>query len=536
MSFWDREVHIWRLNQASKAILEVDDPETELAVQNRKLVAKILIKGEANITSASLSANGDFLAVSTVTDIKVFHLRAKTVEEGDSLRISKIDLPSSFPSGARLVKFSPDNKWLCIIRPDSRILVARILTSSPIFTNHLPLTKLERIDRRIEKHITLGGLGTYDRTITQVEFSSDSRIIAVSDLAGYVDTFVLSGAEDLTLTPTTIIHNDAASSSSSSSSDSGSDIESDSENEKPQLIFGQHWSQNPSAMSIPKVPSTPTILSFRPATAPPTNGVTTHAIPTRQNPNPVSHDLPSGEDRLLVVTATLDIFEFEVLKGVLSPWSRRNPTSSFPEEFRKVLDQARGCIWDVNAGKERLWLYGVSYLWMFDLSRDFPARPVEAHGVNGLVENGTKGRKRKRHGKGGFSGAGSAIPDGELGTGISRTMRRIVQEEIDETEVIPLYNDDDAMDVDSESDTSLALGRLHRGGDEVSKHEANGEEQGRSYWRTFKYRPILGMGIIGEESGEGEGGLEVALVERPIWEADLGPRYYGDQEWENSGL
>jgi U3 small nucleolar RNA-associated protein 4 len=524
MSFWDREVHIWRLVKPLKSIPELEDLESEPAAQNRKLVAKILIKGEANITSATLSANGDLLAVSTVLDIKVFELRARKSEEGDGLRIIKVDVPSSFSSGARLVRYSPDNKWLCIIRPDNKIFLSRTLTSTS--SSRPLLTKLERINRKIEKHISLGGLGTYDRIITQVEFSSDSRILAVSDLAGYIDTFVLSGAEDLSLASNTLPNN-AASSSSSSSSES--DQEPDSEDDKPNLTFGQHWTRNPSAAFIPRLPSAPTILSFRPSTnGALTNGNgTTHAIPTRHNPNPISHDLPTGEDRLLVVTATSEIYEFDILRGALSSWSRRNPTSVFPEEFRKVRDLARGCVWDVSSGRERVWLYGVGWLWMFDLLKDFPCKPRDS-------ANATLTKKRKRHGKKEASGAGSMIPDRELGTGISRTMQRIVHEEVDEVEAIAFHDDDDDMDLDSESDADHALTRFQRGEGKQGSEEQGGEEQ--NYWRTFKYRPILGICVIGDPEEGSDIGPEVALVERPIWEADLGPRYFGEQEWEKNGV
>jgi U3 small nucleolar RNA-associated protein 4 len=517
MSFWDREIHIWRLNkpQSTNGVEELDSE------QSRKLVAKVLIKGEANITSAALSADGNFLAAATTTDIKLFQLKSRTVEDS-GLRITKVPVPSSFSSGARHIEFSPDERWLCIIRPDSRIVLARLLASTSSASLHPQLSKLPRIDRQIEKHILLGGLGSYDRTITQVAFSSDSRILAISDLAGYIDTFVLSGQEDLNQAPPAAVDDAASLEDASDSEDS--DLEDGSAQVK--LISGQHWTRNPSAFSLPRLPSAVTILSFRPSTVPLTNGTATHVITTRRNPHPIPHDLPTGEDRLLVVTATGDIFEFEVLKGALSPWSRRNPTTNFPEEFRRIRDQARGCIWDVNAVNERVWIYGAGWLWMFDLSQDLPHKQI----------NGETSSKKRKRGKESASGAGSMIPDKELGTGISRKMQRIIHEEVDETEDVP-FHDKDTADADSDVDgESMALERLRRGDEE--EVVTNGDTKnttGRPWWRTFKYRPILGICAIGEQ-GEGDIGPEVAIVERPIWEADLGPRYFGDQEWEKGSL
>ena len=534
MSFWDREVHIWRLNKQSKITAENE----ETSANNRELVAKILIKGEANITSAALSADGSVLAASTTTDIKLFHLRPRKSEEGiEGLRISKVAIPGNISGGARLVQFSPDGKWLCIVRLDSRVVLARLLPSiSSITVNETP-ARLNRLNRNIEKRILLGGLGAYDRTVNAIAFSHDSRILAVSDLAGYIDTWVLSGVEDLTQTSGVT---EAASASESEDSDSEED--SDEEGGKATPLFGQNWTRNPAASSIPKVPATPTVLSFRPASPSKesaSNGAT-HVIPTRHNPNPIAHDLPSGEERLLVVTATGDVFEFEVLKGSLSPWSRRNPTSAFPADFTKLKDQARGCVWDISENRERLWLYGVGWLWMFDLSRDFPADS------QALVNGESVGTKRKRKGKEEYSGAGSLIPDKMLGTGMSRKMQRFVHEEVDEEHEIT-FDDPDAMDIDDEDDEedSFALERLRRGsgGEEKEVEVVNGEDsEGKEvaevkphHWHTFKYRPILGICVIGEGS-DGDIGPEVAIVERPIFEADLGPRYVGDQEWEKPGV
>jgi len=547
MSWWDREVHIWRLSKPSKPAAAVEDLEEEQAAQNPKLVAKILIKGEANITSAALSTDGSLLVVSTTADIKVFQLRGRKPEEGDGLRITKVTVPSSFSSGARLLQFSPDSKWLCIVRPVGHVVLARISSSTPsTVIIHTPLCKLSRLDRQIEKFVTLGGLGTYDRIITQAAFSSDSRILAVSDLAGYIDTFVLSGTEDITQAPS-----EDASSSEYSLEDSDEDSDN-GEEVKPKTIFGQYWTRNPSASSLPKLPSTPVIFSFRPAATPSQKALTNGAVPhaTRNNPHPVSHESPAGEDRLLILTATSDVFEFEVLKGGLSAWSRRNPTAAFPEKFRMNRDQARGVIWDISPknDKERVWIYGVGYLWMFDLSRDLPPPKSsnevltngEVNGENGLEAEdevaATPSKKRKRivKGQGKGTGAGDAVPNHKLETGIGRKMMRVVYEEEGSTHrIIP--DTLDAMDIDEDDDDAdqvSALERLRRGEDVETGEEPEEEgEGGKAYdWSTLKYRPILGMCVIGERGEDGDE-LEVAIVERPIWEVDLPPAYYGDQEW-----
>jgi U3 small nucleolar RNA-associated protein 4 len=271
------------------------------------------------------------------------------------------------------------------------------------------------------------------------------------------------------------------------------------------------------------------VLSFRPAATKLkalTNGTTAPVPhPTRKTPNPIPRDIPAGEDRLLVVTATSDVFEFSVLKGGLSDWSRRNPTSSFPEKFRKTLETVKGCIWDISEEKERVWLYSVNSLWMFDQSRDFPPEESEQNGnVEGGDGNAVVSKKRKR--KQGRSGAGGEIPANKKNNmGISRTMERIVHEEVAEVQsLFPNENEDNGDEYET------ALERLQK---VESSGDGDGGEEKPHHWQTFKYRPIMGIVLLGDGKGEGSIGPEVAVVERPIWEVELPPRYYGDQEWRD---
>lgn len=63
---------------------------------------------------------------------------------------------------------------------------------------------------------------------------------------------------------------------------------------------------------------------------------------------------------------------------------------------------------------------------------------------------------------------------------------------------------------------------------------------------SLRYRSILGIVSIGgagdenrpmdtEKHGDNldlESGFEVAIIERPLWDVDLPPRFDGDQDWE----
>lgn len=568
MSWWDREVCIWRINKTSKPQHESSgsDSEAEKPRQSRKLVAKVVVKGEANISSASIASDGSLLAVSTSAEIKIFRLYSQKPGDSDALKIKKLDVPARLSAkGARLLQFSPDGHWLGTVRRDNRVIITGIVSDeSSSFMIQPALSELNRLDRGTDKRTLRGGLGTYDRTVTRLAFSSNSRILAVSDLAGFVDTWVLEGRENIA--PTTNGDNAANDASLPSSSDE-SEIEDDEER-KPINVLGQRWIRNPSATLLPRLPSSAVVLCFRPANAvasEPLPDATVILHPTRNNRYPHSYNLPQGEDRLMVVTASGVVMEFKVMQGALSEWSRRNPTASFPKEFNRLRDQTMGCLWDVGKSKERIWLYGSSWLWMFDLSQDFPVgaptqKPFKNGYVNGDVSNTIQPRpnKRRKMSDGGktvtvglkraTSGAGGAVPDSELVTGISRRHQVISHEQDGKvressTEHRQRLSDIDLDDSDEkmgEDNMDSALNRLRRDEDAAL---ANGDgqlaENGDSdytnslhWWHTYKYRPIMGIVPI----DNGEAGLEVALVERPTWEMDLPPRYYGDQDWEKPGL
>lgn len=209
-----------------------DEDVGENIEKNRKLLGRILIKGESNIASASISKDGSILVVSTVSAIKAFHLTTDTSNPREELKIRKIHLPASVESsGSTLVQISPNGQWLCWIQEGTKVLAARIIRGDEdssdvthITTQHKP-AKLTRLRRDIPKAVRLGGLGTYDRRITHATFSPDSSILATADLAGYIDTWVLTDSAESS-------ESDDASSSLTSSDSSDSDDDDDNDNEE----------------------------------------------------------------------------------------------------------------------------------------------------------------------------------------------------------------------------------------------------------------------------------------------------------------
>lgn len=485
-------------------------------------------------------------------------------------------------TGARSVHLSPDNRWLAITRIDNSVELRRIIESDEYKQWFRILDKAVNLKRlkRDSTHTKLqhGALREYARSISRLAFSADSRIIAVGDISGFLDTWVLEGHEDLTQDSPPI---SASTKKTANSDDEDSDQDSDEE-DHANVILGQHWIRNPSASLLIKLPAAPLILSFRPASTQSSPALTNGNLgihPTRRTPHPHSHDLPDGEDRLFVLTAEHQMYEFNVLSGKISDWSRRNPTSGLPQEFRDLRDRAMGVVWELQDHNKRIWLYGVSWLWMFDLSRDL--RPVNSTDGRDLAYNGDDGAKqlkRKRDYEGQDdetsarsrhdTGAGSKILNSKLGVGVGPKIRKIEGDEGNENVKFITFSQkqgqasgsDDENDYVLANETDLLLSTFRRNDqaeksdaedDMVIDDEAQGEDEKQltraakqerpSHWHTFKYRPILGIvPLRGEPDDEAADdaedsppGLEVALVERPLWDLDLPPQYYGNQEWDS---
>ncbi len=513
------------------------------------------------------------LAVSTVAESKFFQLKSKL----GNIKVQKLEASLNMTgAGARMIHISPDNKWLATVKTDNSIELHRIIkTDDPKkvirFNSHaVHLQRLPRDPERMKSHH--GTLGNYSRCISRLAFSADSRILAVADISGFLDTWILEGHEDFTQEE---IQNPKSIRKSPSSDDEDNDEDSD-EQGHDNVILGQHWIRNPTASLLIKLPAAPLILSFRPSSTssiPPMTESNLGAHPTRHTPNPHSHDLPNGEDRLLVLTAENQTYEFNVLSGKLSDWSRRNPPSILPQIFRDLKDRAMGAIWDVYGQNERIWIYGVSWLWMFDLSRDLPE--IEIQESKALVMNdvnGTKQLKRKReHGlqddaSRRDTGAGSKMATSELSLGIGRKIRKINGDDSENAKSITLCQDQELVSASEDendyilaNENDLALRLLRRndqsedsdvdddtgidaaasGGDDDKMLKPVGHER-PSHWHTFKYRPIFGIVPLegepdddaGDDAEDRPAGLEVALVERPLWDLDLPPQYYGNQEWD----
>lgn len=521
VSWWEREVHVWRLRKPLRDL--VDQPDGESAVEkNRKLLARILIKGEANITSATVSQDGSLLVVSTTSDIKAFYLRTRSEAKKDEIKIFKVEMPEEFAKqGATRVQISPDGRWLCAIQGGGKAFALSILRDSasndkPVI--HPKTIRLHRIERKVQKNLSLGGLGLYDRTITHIAFSPDSKMLAVADLAGYIDTWVLKTPQPTLQNGANGVHDDVSGSEDEEQYEEGTE--------------GPRWTRNPNGSLIPKLQAAPTVLSF------------SNHIPKSQPSTTNDDDEIADDYTLLTVTAKPQVLLINPSIGLLAAWSRRNPIARFPIEFRNTRDLVKGALW---AG-ERVWLYGNSFVFMLDIAQDL-AKPAQLDDSSNkkALKHGTKRKRGPDTGAGNKMEIGAAGPTKVICRAKGESTEEIAldgstSDPIDEDEASQAAGESESDDSDEDIRGELAL---LRGGQGKSASESQPTTKKLAFWHTYKYRPIMGIiplvteediyqnGVTGVEQLEKRREtIEVALVERPLWDVEMPDRYFGDGEFE----
>lgn len=500
-------MNIWRLER----------PHGHKKDKVHKLVARIGLQGDENITDAAISADGSVLAVSTMANTRIFQLSRRKNDLDGGLKVRKIESEMTLP-GSRLLQLSRNGHWLSIVDQSNQVSLVRLVlnTESELLRILPALIELD-VPSRESKDERPTALDSYIHTVARLQFSPDGKVLVASDLSGYINSWIVEGHEDLTAAEVDAPEHDDSKSSSSS--------EDEEEDERPTIILGQHWKYNDATKLLPKLKSAPIILSFRPekvrSPKPKPNGnPAVHA--TRNNPHPVSHDIPEGPYELLVLTAQHELYEFDLLEGRLTPWSKRNPTRLLPAQFQKIRDRAMGDMWHTSGKLQRWWIYGSNWMFMLDLSQDFEEAKSEPHLEHTIILE-TKKRKREDE-----SGAGGKKPRSEL-EGLEPKVEKFVDgKRIGAVEKKPLLLNDFAKEEDSEEEDEEEDGLdavFDR--DEVKPQRRRYGKLGPpASWCSFGYRSILGMVDIGST----DGCLETVIVERPVFDLDLPPRLVGPND------
>lgn len=511
VSWWGREVQVWRLPERTSDPVGLDS-ELE-GPRPPKVLKRMLIKGSSDITSASISSNGSLLVVSTTAELKLFQLDLESsISAREELRVTRIVLPENVGNlGASLSRVSPNGKWICLVREGSELMVLK--TAFEPSTGHFCVhpgssrQRLRRLPRVTTQAAPRSWINTYSRRISHIAFAPDSRMLATADLAGYVDTWLVRdgvGGHDVEGGNDALLD-------SSSSHDSSTDDSSDDGNAA--RVPGDAWIRNPTASLVPRLPSAVTVLSFSGA-----------AIPE----DPAAQGITARAYELLAITSTSRLLLFDAVGGTLAPWSRRNRYIQLPEAFRSSRDLIKGALWQGS----RVWLYGLSSLFMIDLSRDLPNENGQGQGPH----RPKQGTKRKRDNN--SSGAGSRMETGSLD---SLKVQRAVPADNGCSEWVDVEMDDadearqDAQEYDEDDESDGSELQAMRAARVADGDEAKEKTGGAGWWHSFKYRPILGAVPLESSAAASTPGasrqrhLEMALVERPLWDV-LPSKYVADDE------
>ncbi|CAK7228996.1 U3 small nucleolar RNA-associated protein [Sporothrix bragantina] len=593
--WWERRVEIWAFDTTLNEILSdptADTSDADMLDRNRRLVGRILIKGDANITAAAISPDGSLVVVATINEVKAFQLCKAPSGE---LVISKVAVPAAVANkGASGAAISPSGRWVALSNGvENHVTVLEALGAdsdeeTKKITFRAKPSRLSRLRRSIPNHELFSGLGRYDRRVTRLVFSPDSKLLAVGDLAGYIDTWVLRGPNGVSDEASAVDAADgedgemvdAPNDDEEEDSDASSDEDSsDAEGGDELDTHANKWVRNPRAKQMPKLSGAPVVLSFS-ADVPGAPAVAGEAVDTASS-------TAARDYVLLAVTATSRLFAFNPLRARLVPWLRRLTPANLPLEFRNIRDIAKGVLWQ----GPRLWIYGTTFLFMVDTSVE-PA-PASSSAITSSTDKAGASstalstpsadppkRKRKR---GDDTGAGGRMT--LAGVGPQRVQMVVESAEGGAGEWVDVdmegtedksgdgYDDDSDDSDDSESDSdngeaaSHAQKLLHQqqqhqqqlkhqkksprktrkqqqqedeekeADNQLQKHLRSPQPQQPRWWHTFKYRPILGVVPLAAASSSsssststsGYPSLEVALIERPGWDIDLPLRYGGDE-------
>lgn len=358
----DQAVKIWKIDEYDgEAAVEGDDG----ALKGKRLVAKLALSNEENLTGAAVSPDGGVLAVTTLVETKLFTLRPSA--DGRHLVVSKADTQPLAATGAVCLSWTPDSRVLVVVTPQAQVVV---------------------YDAGAERVSSVVDLSDDDEDNDNNNNDSEddcnaqatASLVAVSD-AGDVAAIARGTAIDLVNTKR-----------------------------------GQR------AGSLPQLRSAPTALKFTP------------------------------RGTLAAVTAENRVYEFDVTRRTLTPWSRRN-SDLLPTQLVSLVDKCAGVFFEPSRA-ERMWLFGATWLAFVDLGLNFARERVP---------------KRKLDRLGVLNGDDDAAAAAASVSGISLTR---------------------VSDSPRSDDGSSA---------------ADGDA--RPFWITYKYRPLL----IAATLGAGE----LAVVERP---------------------
>lgn len=182
-----RLIAMWQKNEIKIWKLKLD--------HSKKLVAKLTLSDPENITNVDISSNGEYLLVSRLSVIKLFHL----VEESENkLLIQKVKSELLESTGAKQSKFANKNDLILIYTSENELLSYKFDQLSPT----APIDDFQEpteYDLPEENLITSSSNFQYLSNYTHIAIDEVNSLVALCKYNGVIDILNLETKEINTL-------------------------------------------------------------------------------------------------------------------------------------------------------------------------------------------------------------------------------------------------------------------------------------------------------------------------------------------------
>lgn len=513
---WDSQVvKIWYVGE----LQHLGDEDSQLVavpVQGKKLVCRITMSSDENITSAALSSDGKLLVVSTIVETKIFRLtpisasgnRKKSASTNiipgtngtpapAAYKVTKLNSHDLEDQGARSLRLIERNGEikLLLVSPESELLIYGLknnsetneygvdLESDPI---ELSTPKSQLINSDGFGKNTISNINYLD-SVSHAEVSPNGRFVAVSHFSGVVYLFDITAAFD---NPESLTQ---------------STSENDEDDETP-IIEG---------IVLGKFPGLPTAMAF------------------------------TTRDTLVIVTAEVRVFEYSItatagaaenqsslsslLQAQLTPWSKTN-SELLPQELTEARDKCRGIFYDPEK-PQRLWLWAGTWLAFLDTSVDIPVKRIPKRLANGKV---AQYGSRRLEALGIVADDDTVMEDAEpletqepeepqpSTTSVSTPSKKSRRKS--KTNGTVVSNDTVTNNSNSSNGSNnIIINNTSSNGSGIPEVDDSVSVLGRrAFWITYKYRPILFASTFGSK--------EMVVIERPVMDLKLPPAFWSNRK------
>lgn len=193
----DQTVKIWKL--FNDADIMVETLTSEQPKKNYKLVSKLALSEEENISDVAVSSKGDYLAVAYLSNIKIFKLNYD--ESQQTMKVFKLKYLSSKLEnvGARIVTFSSDGSSLVIVDSENDIMKINIVDYEQNSQEDEDEGSLDTVMYELPDIVDMDSKLGHAGNIKDFKISDDDKVIAVSRHYGALDLIFIddNGGSDV---------------------------------------------------------------------------------------------------------------------------------------------------------------------------------------------------------------------------------------------------------------------------------------------------------------------------------------------------